>query len=51
VKSLDDKNVYRVFAGGNHTWILLDEFIPIRKPHRAPSPLEGDKFKLIEKPI
>jgi len=34
LKSLDDKNIYRIFAGGNHTWILLDEFIPTRKPHR-----------------
>ena len=46
LKSLADKNVYRIFTGGNHTWVLLDEFIPVRKNFRPPSPLEGDKFKL-----
>ena len=46
LKSLADKNVYRIFTGGNHTWVLLDEFIPIRKNFRPPSPLEGDRFKL-----
>jgi alpha-tubulin suppressor-like RCC1 family protein len=46
LRSLSDKNVYRIFCGGNHTWVLLDEFIPTRKNYRPPSPLEGDKFKL-----
>ena len=45
LKSLADKNVYRIFAGGNHTWVLLDEFIPMRKNMRAPSPLAGDRAK------
>jgi hypothetical protein len=39
VQSLADKNVYRVFSGGNHTWVLIDEFLPIRNRVRAPSPL------------
>lgn len=43
VSSLTDKNIYRIFAGGNHSWVLLDEIIPMRRYPRAPSPLEGDK--------
>jgi len=39
---LADKNAYRIFAGGNHSWVLLDEFVPMRKAYRAPSPLAGD---------
>lgn len=43
LRSLADKNVYRVFAGGNHTWVLLDEIIPMRTNVREPSPLAGDR--------
>ena len=43
VRSLADKNVYRLFCGGNHTWALIDEFMPMRMLPRAPSPLAGDK--------
>ena len=39
LRSLADKNVHRVFAGGNHSWVLIDEFMPIRLKVRAPSPL------------
>jgi hypothetical protein len=47
VRSLADKNVYRIFCGGNHTWVLIDEFLPIRNRVRAPSPL----FEVEDKPI
>ena len=50
LRSLGDKNVYRLFTGGNHTWILLDEFIPFRKNARLPSPLEGERCKLLNQP-
>ena len=43
LKSLSDKNVYRIFAGGNHSWVLLDEIVPMRRTARPPSPLDGDK--------
>ena len=43
LKSLADKNVYRIFAGGNHSWVLLDEIVPVRKNTRPASPLDGDK--------
>ena len=46
LRSVSDKNAYRIFTGGNHTWILLDEFIPQRKNARLPSPLEGERVKL-----
>ncbi len=43
LRTLSDKNIYRVFAGGNHSWVLLDEIIPMRNNVRPPSPLHGDK--------
>jgi len=42
LRSLADKNVYRLFCGGNHTWALIDEFMPMRVRPRVPSPLLGD---------
>jgi len=47
VRSLADKNVYRIFCGGNHTWVLIDEFLPVRSRVRAPSPL----LEIEEKPL
>jgi alpha-tubulin suppressor-like RCC1 family protein len=41
LESMQEKNVYRIFAGGNHTWVLLDQFVPLRAIHRYPSPLKG----------
>ena len=44
LRTLADKNIYRLFAGGNHSWVLLDEIIPMRPSVRPPSPLQGDKI-------
>jgi hypothetical protein len=48
-RSVADKNVHRIFCGGNHTWMVLDEFLPIRIKARPPSPLFEPPVK--EKPI
>ena len=48
LKSLSDKNIYRIFAGGNHSWVLLDEIIPMRRNARPPSPLDGDKAQKVK---
>lgn len=42
---MQEKNVYRLFAGGNHSWVLLDEFVPLRKGYRPPSPLACEDEK------
>jgi len=42
MKAMQNKNVFRISAGGNHTWIMLDEFMPLRKNWRPPSPLALD---------
>ena len=39
VGSIGDKNVYRIFAGGNHSWIVIDDIIPQRNMYRPPSPV------------
>jgi S-formylglutathione hydrolase FrmB len=30
VASVGDKNVYRIFAGGDHSWVVIDDIIPVR---------------------
>lgn len=39
VTSVGDKNVYRVFTGGNHSWVVVDDVIPVRTNYRPPSPV------------
>ena len=39
VVSLGPRNIYKIFAGGNHSWVVLDDIIPVREKYRAPSPL------------
>lgn len=39
VADLGPKNVYKIFAGGNHSWVVIDEFIPVREDYRPPSPV------------
>jgi len=45
MESLQEKNVYRIFAGGNHSWILLDAYVPRRAGYQHPSPLKGEEEK------
>jgi hypothetical protein len=45
-----DKNIHRIFCGGNHTWLLVDEFLPSRTKARAPSPLYEPPEKLVKEP-
>ena len=45
ISSLTGKKIKRIFAGGNHSWILLDEKNPIIYNHKPPSPLrESDRM-------
>lgn len=39
VSALGPKNVQRIYAGGNHSWALLDPAEPIRRDYEPPSPL------------
>lgn len=31
--------MFKIFAGGNHSWVVLDDIIPVREKYRPPSPL------------
>ena len=37
------KNVYKIFAGGNHSWVIIDDIVPVRKRYRPPSPVPDNK--------
>ena len=43
VANIGAKNVYRIFAGGNHSWVVIDDIIPIRRKYRPPSPVPDHK--------
>ena len=43
IANIGAKNVYRIFAGGNHSWVVIDDIIPIRRKFRAPSPVPDNK--------
>jgi len=42
VQSLGNKNISKIFAGGNHSWIVLDTVMPVREKYNAPSPLKNN---------
>lgn len=39
VSSLRGKNIGRIYAGGNHSWVILDYNNPINQNYSPPSPL------------
>jgi len=44
VTHIGAKNVYRIFAGGNHSWVVIDDIMPVRQRHRAPSPVPNNSL-------
>ena len=48
VANIGAKNVYRIFAGGNHSWVIIDDIVPVRKRYRPPSPIPDNKQMRIE---
>ena len=43
VANLGGKNVYKIFAGGNHSWVVIDDNMPVRCDYRPPSPVGYDE--------
>lgn len=41
VASLGPKNIVRIFAGGSHSWVVLDDMVPIRENYKIPSPFKS----------
>lgn len=39
VSGIGARNVNMIFAGGNHSWITIDQNLPVRDHYRPPSPL------------
>ncbi len=49
VASLGGKNIEKIFAGGNHSWIVLDQNDPINNNYEPPSPLqESDEISVVQ---
>lgn len=47
VANIGCKNVYRIFAGGNHSWVVIDDIVPVKRKYRPPSPVPDNKAMLI----
>jgi len=39
VAALGARQIQAVFAGGSHSWVVIDEHMPVREAYRPPSPL------------
>ena len=37
--ALGNKNITKLFAGGCHSWVVLDSIVPTREDYRHPSPV------------
>ena len=51
VESIGDKNIDKIYAGGHHSWIILNDVDPVRSNYSYPEPLNEispEKFKNIE---
>ena len=40
--SLGNKNITKIFAGGNHSWVVIDDVVPVKDNYRVPSPTKTD---------
>lgn len=47
VANLGGKNVYNIYAGGNHSWVVIDDVMPVRDNYRPPSPVGHDSVSPI----
>lgn len=47
VANIGAKNVYRIFAGGNHSWVVIDDIVPVKRKYRPPSPVPDNKSMVI----
>lgn len=49
VESIGDKNIDRIFAGGSHSWIILNDIDPVRNNYRYPDALNDKSPDQIKK--
>ena len=42
VQSFGNKNISQIYAGGNHSWVVLDTVMPTRDKWNPPSPLKNN---------
>jgi hypothetical protein len=42
VNVLGYKNVMKIHSGGNHSWVVLDDLVPVRDHYIPPSPCKKD---------
>ena len=46
IKKLGNMNVRHIFAGGHHSWCIIDDKIPLRDKFIEPEPLEKPNYKM-----
>ena len=46
IRKLGNMNVRHIFAGGHHSWCIIDDKIPLRDKFIEPEPLEKPNYKM-----
>lgn len=49
VEAIGDKSIDKIYAGGNHSWIALNDVDPIRSDYTYPEPLNDVSPSKFEK--
>lgn len=50
VSSLGNKNITQIYAGGNHSWAVIDSSCPMQENYEPPSPIDELNSSLLSGP-
>ena len=51
IRRLGNMNVRHIFAGGHHSWCIIDDKIPLRDKFIVPEPLEKPNYKMTKRKL
>ena len=51
IRKLGNMNVKHIFAGGHHSWCLIDDKSPLKERFIEPEPLEKPNYKMIKRQL
>ena len=51
IKKLGQMNVRHIFAGGHHSWCIIDDKNPLKDNFKEPEPLEKPNYKMMKRQL
>ena len=51
IKKLGSMNVKHIFAGGHHSWCIIDNKVPLKEKFVEPEPLEKPNYKMLKREL